>query len=50
MSGVLKIGQGRLSAGLIDQAMAAELINVDEAYFKELHDEFENAGMCSTKV
>ncbi|MEK7060875.1 MAG: pyridoxal phosphate-dependent aminotransferase [Patescibacteria group bacterium] len=41
MSGVLKIGQGRLSAGLVDQAMAAELIHVDEAYFKGLHDEFE---------
>lgn len=41
MSGVLKIGQGRLSAGLVDQAMAAELIHVPDVYLKNLHDEFQ---------
>lgn len=41
MSGVLRIGQGRLSAGLVDQAMAAELIRVPDTYIQGLHDEFE---------
>lgn len=41
MSGVLRIGQGRLSAGLVDQAMAAELVNVPRSYLDGLHDEFE---------
>lgn len=41
MHGVLRIGQGRLSAGLVDQAMAAELVNVPESYLAGLHDEFE---------
>lgn len=41
MEGVLRIGQGRLSAGLVDQAMAAQLVNVPEKYFKDIHDEFE---------
>jgi len=41
MNGVLRIGQGRLSAGLVDQAMAAELVHVPETYLKGLHDEFE---------
>ena len=41
MSGVLRIGQGRLSAGLVDQAMAAQLINVPVSYIQNLHDEFE---------
>ncbi len=41
MSGVLRIGQGRLSAGLVDQAMAAQLVNVPAVYIQNLHDEFE---------
>lgn len=41
MSGVLRIGQGRLSAGLVDQAMAAELVHVSPQYLKDIHDEFE---------
>lgn len=41
MSGVLRIGQGRLSAGLVDQVMAAELTNVPPSYIQNLHDEFE---------
>jgi len=41
MSGVLRIGQGRLSVGLVDQAMAAELTHVPDEYMKDIHDEFE---------
>ncbi len=41
MSGVLRIGHGRLSAGLVDQAMAAQLVNVPASYIQNLHDEFE---------
>lgn len=42
MAGVLRIGQGRLSAGLIDQLMAAKLTQVPASYFQEVHDEYEN--------
>ncbi len=41
-SGVLRIAQGRLSAGLVDQLMAAKLNQVPTSYFKEVHDEYEN--------
>ncbi|MDP1722526.1 MAG: pyridoxal phosphate-dependent aminotransferase [Candidatus Gottesmanbacteria bacterium] len=41
MAGVLRIGQGRLSAGLIDQLMAAKLTKVPVSYFQEVHDEYE---------
>lgn len=41
MAGVLRIGQGRLSAGLIDQLMAAKLTQVPASYFQEVHDEYE---------
>lgn len=41
MQGVLHIGQGRLSAGLVDQAMAAQLTRVPGAYMKHIHEEFE---------
>jgi aspartate aminotransferase len=41
MSGVLRIGQGRLSAGLVDQAMAAQLVNVPQTYLDDIHNEFE---------
>lgn len=41
MQGVLHIGQGRLSAGLVDQAMAAELSRVPDAYMKSIYEEFE---------
>lgn len=40
MAGVLRIGQGRLSAGLIDQLMAAKLTQVPASYFQEVHDEY----------
>jgi aspartate aminotransferase len=41
MAGVLRIGQGRLSAGLIDQAVAAKLTEVPQSYLNKIHDEFE---------
>lgn len=41
MQGVLHIGQGRLSAGLVDQAMAAELSRVPESYMSHIREEFE---------
>lgn len=41
MAGVLRISQGRLSSGLVDQAMAAKLTNVPASYFKKVHDEYE---------
>ncbi len=41
MAGVLRIGQGRLSAGLIDQTLAAKLTEVPPSYFQEVHDEYE---------
>ena len=42
MAGVLRIGQGRLSAGLIDQLMAAKLTDVPVSYLEEVHAEYEN--------
>lgn len=42
MAGVLRVAQGRLSAGLVDQAMAAKLTHVPASYFKKVHDEYEN--------
>jgi aspartate aminotransferase len=41
MAGVLKIGQGRLSSGLIDQIMAAKLTEVPHSYFDEVQTEYE---------
>lgn len=41
MQGVLRIAQGRLSAGLVDQLMAAKLTEVPEAYFAQVHAEYE---------
>lgn len=41
MAGVLRIGQGRLSAGLIDQLMAAKLTEVPASYFTDTHREYE---------
>lgn len=40
MAGVLRIGQGRLSAGLIDQAVAAKLTDVPDTYMREVYDEY----------
>lgn len=41
MDGVLRIAQGRLSSGYIDQAMAEKLTEVDDSYFKEVHKEYQ---------
>lgn len=40
MAGVLRIGQGRLSAGFIDQMIAAKLTQVPESYYKTVYDEY----------
>lgn len=40
MAGVLRIAQGRLSAGLVDQALAAKLTQVPATYFKRVHAEY----------
>lgn len=41
ISGVLRIAQGRLSSGLIDQEMASKLTEVKNSYFKEVHKEYQ---------
>lgn len=41
ISGVLRIAQGRLSSGLIDQEMASKLTEVGPNYFKEVHKEYQ---------
>jgi aspartate aminotransferase len=40
--GVLRMAQGRLSSGLIDQMMAAKLTEVPSSYFKEVNTEYRN--------
>ena len=42
MEGVLRIAQGRLSAGLIDQAVAAKLTDVPASYLSDVHKEYKN--------
>lgn len=41
MTGVLRIGQGRLSAGLVDQTLAAKLTQLPASFFKQVRDEYE---------
>lgn len=41
MAAVLKFGQARLSAGLIDQLMAAELKNVPQSYYDDMIAEYD---------
>ena len=41
MAGVLRIAQGRLSAGFVDQQVAAELMSVPQKYFSAVHNEYE---------
>lgn len=41
MQGVLRIAQGRLSSGLIDQMMASKLINVPTSYIESVQKEYE---------
>ncbi len=40
MSGVLRIGQGRLSSGSIDQAVAAKLTDVPASYISDVQKEY----------
>src|SRR3989344_305433 len=42
IDGAMRIAQGRLSAGLIDQLMASKLSKVPESYFKKVHLEYQN--------
>lgn len=41
MAGALRIAQGRLSSGLIDQLMAAKLTEVEKKYFNGVHKEYD---------
>lgn len=41
LTGVLRIAQGRLSAGLVDQALAAKLTDVPQSYFNKVNKEYE---------
>lgn len=40
MAGVLRVAQGRLSAGLVDQAVAAQLTKVPVTYFNKVQKEY----------
>lgn len=40
--GVLRIAQSRLSTGLIDQLVAAKLVDVPDSYMEEVHVEYTN--------
>jgi aspartate aminotransferase len=42
MAGVLRMGQGRLSSGLIDQIVASKLTQVPVTYMKGIYKEFNN--------
>lgn len=39
--GVLRMAQGRLSSGYVDQAMAEKLTEVKDSYFKAVHKEYQ---------
>jgi aspartate aminotransferase len=41
MAGVLRVAQGRLSSGIVDQHIAAQLVHVPESWMKATHDEWE---------
>lgn len=41
MDGVLRIAQGRLSSGLVDQTMASQLTRVPQSYFDAVKTEYE---------
>ena len=40
LSGILAIAQGRLSSGLVDQAIASKLVDVPDSYLKDVHEEY----------
>jgi len=41
IDGVLRIAQGRLSAGFIDQTMAEKLTEINSVYFRAVHKEYQ---------
>ncbi len=41
LDGVLRIAQGRLSSGFVDQKMAAKLVNVPDSYMQRVREEYE---------
>lgn len=41
MAGVLRVAQGRLSSGIIDQLIASKLTEVSSEWMKQTHDEWE---------
>lgn len=41
MAGVLRMGQGRLSSGIVDQMIAAKLTEVSPGWMRATHDEWE---------
>ena len=41
IAGVLRIAQGRLSSGYVDQKIAEKLTEVPKSYFKEVHKEYQ---------
>jgi len=41
LAGVLAIAQGRLSAGLVDQMIAAKLVDVPDTYLEEVRSEYD---------
>lgn len=41
MAGVLRIAQGRLSSGFVDQAMAEKLVDVPSSYTEEVKSEYQ---------
>lgn len=41
LAGVLAVAQGRLSAGLVDQMIAAKLVDVPDSYLTDVHDEYD---------
>lgn len=40
MAGVLAMAQGRLSAGLVDQAVAAKMTDVPDSYIRDVREEY----------
>jgi len=42
MHGVLRIAQGKLSSGLVDQLMASKLTKVEDSYIESVQKEYEN--------
>lgn len=41
LAGILRVAQGRLSSGYIDQKIAEKLTEVPDSYFKKVHQEYQ---------